>query len=269
MENFQRKESHDNLITIDRDILCCLICTEIAYDALECSSCSSILCRICHSDFIKSYKSCLTCRKNTIFKPSIMLRKIICNIKSECPLNCGKILINSEMNKHVIQHHAKEEISDEIFKTLQKLNRIKIFDDQSDVVKQFKYHHHPLEKYPIKDKWICAGKILFEGKTNCQNHKEDNHYLFRCDMCDLDVCQSCVEEKNVESFNVGKYHAHDLVMIERDNGWGCDGRQPNGLGRCYSGFTGFGQSKGFKRFRCNMCDFDFCEKCLKFALTNK
>ena len=44
-----------------------------------------------------------------------------------------------------------------------------------------------------------------------------------------------------------------------DNGWGCDGRSTEK--GCLSGITGFHQTKGMNRFRCERCDFDYCEKC--------
>ena len=36
-------------------------------------------------------------------------------------------------------------------------------------------------------------------------------------------------------------------------------RHPGG---CKSGITGFYQTNGMKRYRCNLCDFDLCERCL-------
>ena len=32
--------------------------------------------------------------------------------------------------------------------------------------------------------------------------------------------------------------------------------------QCYSGITGFNQTKGIPRFRCEKCDFDLCENCM-------
>jgi hypothetical protein len=54
---------------------------------------------------------------------------------------------------------------------------------------------------------------------------------------------------------------HPLVPFgtTRDNGWGCNGRKAPG--GCVSGITGFRQTKGMNRFRCDACDFDYCEKC--------
>lgn len=61
-------------------------------------------------------------------------------------------------------------------------------------------------------------------------------------------------------------HHHLLTFLgcEKDNGWGCDGESfPGG---CKSGFVGFHQTSGIKRFRCNDCDFDLCLKCMNAYL---
>ncbi|CAE7482474.1 Tiparp [Symbiodinium pilosum] len=56
-------------------------------------------------------------------------------------------------------------------------------------------------------------------------------------------------------------NGHELAPLgtSRDNGWGCDGRSEEG--GCASKITGFRQTKGMNRFRCERCDFDYCEKC--------
>lgn len=55
----------------------------------------------------------------------------------------------------------------------------------------------------------------------------------------------------------------------RDNGWACDGRnQPFG---CFSKITGFRQTSGMNRFRCEneKCDFDLCYNCvINYSLDN-
>jgi len=55
-----------------------------------------------------------------------------------------------------------------------------------------------------------------------------------------------------------KTHEHVLIRNYNDNGWGCDGRK---LAGCARGCTGFKQSAGWPRFRCELCDFDFCDEC--------
>jgi len=55
-----------------------------------------------------------------------------------------------------------------------------------------------------------------------------------------------------------KTHEHVLIRNYNDNGWSCDGRK---LAGCARGCTGFSQSSGWPRFRCELCNFDFCDQC--------
>ena len=57
-------------------------------------------------------------------------------------------------------------------------------------------------------------------------------------------------------------HNHPLIFLDKsnDNGWACNGRNLNE--KCFSGITGFNQTKNIPRFRCQKCDFDLCENCM-------
>jgi len=57
-------------------------------------------------------------------------------------------------------------------------------------------------------------------------------------------------------------HAMQYLATSRDtDGWGCDGRfQPGG---CRSGITGYFQTRGVDRYRCDVCDYDLCRKCVE------
>ena len=75
-----------------------------------------------------------------------------------------------------------------------------------------------------------------------------------------------LQENN--NFEIYKYyksttHEHPLKFLDTtmDNGWACDGRKLTN--KCFSGITGFKQTKGIKRFRCIQCDYDLCELCMK------
>jgi len=61
-------------------------------------------------------------------------------------------------------------------------------------------------------------------------------------------------------------HEHPLVYLTCDNGWACDGKEI--VGGCKSGFTGFGQTSGALRFRCDDCDYDLCARCLEAYLVD-
>ena len=43
--------------------------------------------------------------------------------------------------------------------------------------------------------------------------------------------------------------------------WACDARHDSKFGFCRRGCTGFGESRGWGRWRCGTCDFDYCDKC--------
>ena len=86
-------------------------------------------------------------------------------------------------------------------------------------------------------------------------------------------CTSCAarKQKEVVKYVIGKkytvsVHEHPLIYLEKDNGWGCDGRRI--VGGCKSGFTGFYQTGGALRFRCVGCDYDLCVRCLEAYLVN-
>mmetsp|Transcript_114110 Transcript_114110/g.227078 ORF Transcript_114110/g.227078 Transcript_114110/m.227078 type:complete len:722 (+) Transcript_114110:196-2361(+) len=54
---------------------------------------------------------------------------------------------------------------------------------------------------------------------------------------------------------------HRLMALgtSRDDGWSCSNRcEPGG---CLSGITGYSQTYGMNRFRCDLCVYDLCEKC--------
>jgi hypothetical protein len=64
-----------------------------------------------------------------------------------------------------------------------------------------------------------------------------------------------------------KSHQHELVFIVRDNGWSCSGMTEH-PGGCLRGCTGFSQSTGWPRYRCDECDFDYCDLCLQRDLVS-
>ena len=162
------------------------------------------------------------------------------------------------------------------------------FNNNFELYKYYKSttHNHPL-KYldtTMSNGWRCDGIFL---PNKCQSgitdfHQTANTKRFRCIQCNYDLCDKCMNRyydknfviKNDNSNNRGLYlfekkyktevHKHPLVFLDksRDNGWGCDGR--NLINGCFSGITGFHQSQGLPRFRCEECDFDLCENCMNF-----
>lgn len=119
------------------------------------------------------------------------------------------------------------------------------------------------------------------GRGGLQRDESYHH----CDICDFDLCLTChqassaateAEKSSTEEDEVNKmypcisyivnHHEHPLIehvfASEEDyNGWACDGR--NLEGGCRSGCTDFYQTRGWRRFNCSLCNFDYCEECLR------
>ena len=135
-------------------------------------------------------------------------------------------------------------------------------------------HNHPLVFLDKKkeNNWVCDGRKLnqrcFSGITDFGQAK--NISRFRCEICDFDLCENCMNHYKkqyyykIYNFYKIPVHKHSLKYLEktRDNGWACDGRKLNE--GCLSGTTGFYQTNGFERFRCENCDFDLCKNCMDY-----
>ena len=131
-------------------------------------------------------------------------------------------------------------------------------------------HKHPLiflDKAGDND-WGCdrrnLGKKCFSEITGF--HQSFNIPRFRYKQCDFDLCENYMNNYNYDKYELNKFYQtnilqHKLIFLgkARDNGWGCDGRKFKD--RCLSGITGFWQTIGFDRFRCEVCDFDLCRNC--------
>ena len=62
-------------------------------------------------------------------------------------------------------------------------------------------------------------------------------------------------------------HILKSIGTDHSNGWRCDGYEIHG--RCLKECTGFNQTNGWKRFRCDICNFDLCEECILQNSTDK
>lgn len=68
-------------------------------------------------------------------------------------------------------------------------------------------------------------------------------------------------ESNDDKIYKCENHSHAFILINRDNGWRCDGDKI--FGKCKMGLSEFQMSFGMLRYRCTEClDFDLCEACL-------
>jgi len=114
-------------------------------------------------------------------------------------------------------------------------------------------HPHPLYLLPTSPGsgnriWVC---------DRC-NHRALGGTQYRCAQCDYDLCHKCFSAYVQHGVFVS-VHSHPLFLIQKDNGWACDGRtEPSG---CVKGCTAFNQTKGWKRYNCHSCNYDLCEGC--------
>lgn len=83
--------------------------------------------------------------------------------------------------------------------------------------------------------------------------------VYFCSECEGNFCDSCLEGKDI--WVPTKVHQHPLNLINKNNGWSCDGRKcPDGC------FNEKPSTVGLARYRCVDCDFDLCERCLMYYM---
>jgi len=261
------------------DYICC-ICQAIPNPktALEEENCGHLFCENCINKWLKKSKECPFC-KETISTRSVkdknkMVYRQLINLIVHCQEeNCDWKGILKDYDEHLIKKHNKIELE------------IKISND----FKLYKYYKATCHEHPLKyldttmdNGWACDGRKLpskcFSGITGFRQTKDIKR--FRCIQCDFDLCELCMKNyydrnyqiKNNDSDNRGLYilnklyytqvHKHPLVFLDKtkDEGWSCDGKDLEK--KCFSGITGFNQTFGMPRFRCEKCNFDLCENCM-------
>lgn len=87
-----------NAINLD-----CVICLEVATEAMECQECACIMCKMCSIDL----KSCPLCRKTKTIKESAFARKMINNMPSECK-QCGFKATICDLKYHQVKCPLRE-----------------------------------------------------------------------------------------------------------------------------------------------------------------
>ena len=274
------------------DYICC-ICQSIPnpHTCLEEENCGHFFCQNCINNWLKKNNSCPFCKqiisKRSIKDKNKVVFRHLINLVVLCQEeNCNWKGVWKEYFDHLKNFHNKiiNEIKDNFNFELYKYYKATT-------------HEHPLKYLDITmdNGWGCDGRSLpnkcFSGIIGFGQTKGIKR--FRCMQCDYDLCELCMKNYydqkyeiiNGNSNNRGlflfnnvyytKAHNHPLVFLDktRDNGWGCDGRKFKE--KCFSGITGFNQSKGIPRFRCDKCDFDLCENCfnhynikIKYELNN-
>jgi len=132
--------------------------------------------------------------------------------------------------------------------------------------------HHPLHEHNLyfcnlDNGWVCD---MPEKIGGCRRNIKEEYQSysiprFRCHECNFDLCDLCAKYKS-HSYVNHPWHSHPLYRCYVDDGWICEGRIAKG--GCRSYIIDFNQSGLIPRYRCDECDYDLCDKCMKFGLPN-
>ena len=156
--------------------------------------------------------------------------KSLKNFKIKCPYKCAWIGLWSDLESHLFKCESSfryciyklvgcefidenkkvkehEENNDKFHLDL----ALKFIKDKNIVKKKLKFelgeicmtscHPHPL-KYCINREasWICDGDTLELGCENVNNILSKDKPRYRCDFCNFDLCDSCIEKYFKNSF---------------------------------------------------------------------
>jgi len=116
-------------------------------------------------------------------------------------------------------------------------------------------HNHPLYFTRNNTPWQCDG--LRKKSGGCPKNNTVFSPRFRCENCDFDLCDLCLDMKSPTYGTLIKYHKHPHPLQ-------CTAREDSSTMNCseclYSYQTG--NLRRVYRFRCDMCNYNLCEKCL-------
>jgi hypothetical protein len=77
----------------------CLICLDVCEQAVECESCTHLMCEGCYKSLARV--ECPNCRKfNFAALPSKFARKLIGSLPTDCPNGCGQHLTRGDLEEH-------------------------------------------------------------------------------------------------------------------------------------------------------------------------
>ena len=284
--NFDPDFLDESCKTNVEDYICC-ICQLIPYSetAIEEENCGHLFCLDCLNKWLKKGKECPFC------KGTISQRKIKDKNKIVYRYLINLIVLCQEQGckwkgtlKDYYEHLKKHD------NTILEINNNNIFVNTDINFELYKYYKATVHEHPLKfldltmdnNTWACDGMKLpsmcLSKITNSRQSKGIKR--FRCMQCNFDLCDLCMKKyydqnfeiKNDSSNNRGLYflkrqyptlvHKHPLTFLDKtkDNGWSCNGMNLDE--KCFSGITGFDQTKNIPRFRCEKCDFDLCENCM-------
>lgn len=240
MEQTQKNEDYSgslepNMFETQKEIeyLTCTICTLIPHPsiAMEEPECGHIFCSTCIMKWEAQNSNCPFCRARNFSKNLRQVKhqnKFVYNYMNSLLLKCP----------YKCTWSGKWEDLDKHFKSC--------------------------KKYGTACKYYYLG-CTYRGRgqeiLDHENNQDSLHFKLA-----IKFIEDGKEKYQLYYKYKASIHHHLLTFLgcEKDNGWACDGESfPGG---CKSGFVGFLQTLGIKRFRCNDCDFDLCLKCMNAYL---
>lgn len=249
------------LAEVRKDMFDCIFCEEICRNAEISECCDSLACSDCADKLMATKtRNCPKCNMVDIkFFPSLVIRKIISTIISECP-DCGV-----EMQREFLADHIKKEHSHDK-KLAQLLRKLEIKDPviQLEPKQNFKIHRHTLILEVAEEEVVqCSSKRFLKGIGNCKRKIEKGQKYYSCKGCKVDFCLNCLNKEQVIYYVNGHVCGLELVFINR--GFKCNG---NDIGTCCrSGNPTCWEGDKKMRYRCATCDFDLCGNCLDFYIS--
>ena len=279
------------------DYTCC-ICQLIPNPefAVEEENCGHLFCDLCLIQWEKKDEKCPFCKmkisKRIIKDKNKIVYRHLINLIVYCQEeNCGWKGIWKDYSEHLKNNHNKILNYGDLKNNHNKILNYDVNNSGNNNYELYKYykastHIHALKFLDITmdNGWACDARHLPGGCLNgIKDFKQTkNIKRFRCMQCNYDLCEKCMNKyydnnfiiKNDESINKSLYlfnkkylsqaHEHPLVFLDKsqDNGWLCNGQSFGN--KCFSGITGFNQTTGIPRFRCEKCDFDLCENCMNY-----
>jgi hypothetical protein len=160
----------------------CVVCFELANNAVECLSCGNVFCKMCVSNI-----KCPLCRNNSSYKDSLFARKIISEIPTKCQ-KCEAVTTLGEIDSHLIIcperificriQNCKRSLKKQEFH--EHLNEMHSFD----ILNDFDEHHAK-----TKTNYFC----LFNEKINKAGNsaRRGTSGKFYCGERSDVVCSSC------------------------------------------------------------------------------
>jgi hypothetical protein len=161
--------------------------------------------------------------------------------------------------QNCIQRKKEEEIKEEEHK---ENNLTEINNNNEDKELKINNNNNNENKNENNNENNNENKNKKDNNTTIEKFFEKIIY-YSCDICKYDYCLECFKIKEI-SFK-SKIHKHNLSLSSRKTIWSCDGSK-NEL-KCQTNHNSIRYFQGDSpcvRYRCDICDFDLCEKCLYF-----